>query len=62
MALVRVRFWDTKSEEREGEKFEYFLDGLLGCDGGEEGVLFWGGGGVGGGLKGAKGSLNWFAV
>lgn len=61
VAFVGVGFRDAQGEEGEGEELEGFSGGGGVGYGGEEGVLF-AGGGVGRGLEGAEGALDWVRI
>lgn len=59
VASMRVDFGDAQGEKGEREEFEDVFGGGAVGDGGEEGVLFGGGFGVGGGFEGADGAFDY---
>jgi hypothetical protein len=59
VAGVRVDFGDAQREKGEREEFEDVFGGGAVGDWGEEGVLFGGGFGVGGGFEGADGAFDY---
>lgn len=60
VSCVRVDLAHSQGQEREREELEHVLGGGTVCHGWEEGVLLCGGFGVGGGLDGANGSLDYY--